>query len=411
MLSAPCSTSLCSSWCTPNFPGAGVHIKKPLARIILVWLCVALAAGLVVSSPADAAQGLPPQPFEFELRLDSMSGPLLTSAITDGRLLTAQGWLPLLGGSGKAVLGNLIWQLYDESGQAVSGHGKIRQLLEMGGQEFVSFAIPTRGLANGMYYLALTHQNAVQPTLAFQASRAFEVKQPVAITGFLVDESSQGKEHRPVLYEDQAPHIFVYYHLAHDVASVLIQLDVFDSQGKRLATRSAFKDRGPARKVSRFGIRLTPGLIGAGERARVTALLTAPDGSIAEQEVFVEIIGLKLQVDMPAMIRGGEVAAFKVMVPETFSPPYTMSFSHNPGLSFQYQAGLPGELEGVVRVAPSVATGRERVVMEVEDQAGRRAAATVEVRIEAGKTPLRPGRRPSGQQGGGGGVGSSPPPF
>ncbi len=386
-----------------------------LARILSIAISIQLVAGLLMYSTAGADQGVSPQSFDFELRLDSMSGPLLSSAITDGRLLTAQGWLPLLGGSGKAVLGNLIWQLHDDSGQPVAGHSKIRQILEVGGQEFVSFAIRTKGLANGSYYLAFTHQNAAQPALSFQASKSFEVKQPVAITNLLVDESTQGQTHRPILYEDQAPHIFVYYHLAYDVPSVLIQLDVFDSRGKRLATRSAFKDRDPARKVSRFGVRLTPGLIAAGEQARVTALLTAPEGSTAEEEVFVEIVGLKLQVDMPAVIRSGETTAFQVMVPETFSPPYTMSFSHKPGLSFQYQAGLPGELEGTVRVDSSFGTGKEQVVMDVKDQAGRTASATVEVLIEPGKIrPLPrslPGRRPSRQQGSGGGIGSSPPPF
>lgn len=386
-----------------------------LKSILFISLSVQFVAGLFISFPANAAQGALPQPFELELRLDSMSGPLLASAITDGRLLTAQGWVPLLGSSGKAVLGNLIWQLYDEAGQPIFGHHKIRQILESGGQEFVSFEILTKALANGVYYLALTHQNAVQPTLSFQTSKSFVVKQPVAITDFLVDESSQGKEHRPVLYEDQAPHIFVYYHLAYDVPSVLIQLDVFDSQGKRLATRSAFKDRDPARKVSRFGVRLTPGLIPAGETARVTAALTDPKGSIAREEIFVEIIGLKLQVDMPTVIRTGEVAAFQVIMPETFSPPYTMSFSHKPGLSFQYHPGLPGEIEGSVRVDSAAGTGKEQVVIEVKDQTGRTASAMVEVRIELGRTlPLPgvlPGRRPSSRQGSGGGIGSSPPPF
>lgn len=386
-----------------------------LTRFLLTFLTIPLVAGLLLSAPAAAAPVASPQAFDIELRLDSMSGPLLDAAITDGRVLTAQGWLPLLGGSGESVLGNLIWQLYDDAGQPVVGHTKIRQILEVGGQEFVSFTVPTKGLANGIYYLALTHQNAAQPSFAFQASQAFEVKQPIAITRFIVDESAQGKQHRPVLYEDQAPHVFVFYHLAYDVPSVLIQLDVFDSRGKRLATRSAFKDRDPTRKVSRFGIRLTPGLIPAGQTARVTALLTAPEGGSVEEEIFVEIIGLKLQVDMPAVLRTGEVATFQVMVPETFSPPYTMTFSAKPGFSFQYETGLPGELAASVRVDPSAALGKEQLVMEVKDQAGRSASATVDVRIEAGRpAPLPgavPGGLPSRQQGSGGGIGSSPPPF
>lgn len=384
-----------------------------LPRIFLIALVIQLAAVLALVAPAAAAQGARPQAFDIELRLDSTSGPVLASAVTDGRLLTAQGWVPLLGGSGESILGNLIWQLYDESGQAVAGQTKIRQLLEVGGQEFVSFAVSTKALANGFYSLALTHQNAAQPALSFQAAKVFEVKQPVAITAFLVDESTQGKVHRPVLYEDQAPHVFVYYHLAYDVPSVLIQLDVFDSQGKRLATRSAFKDRDPARKVSRFGIRLTPGMIGAGDTARITALLTAPDGSTATEEVFVEIVGLKLQVDMPAIIRAGEETAFQVLVPETFSPPYTMSFSQTPGLSFDYQDVAPGEIRGTVRVDFSAVAGREQLLIAVQDQGGRTASATVDVRIEPGKRPPapRPGARPSRQQGRGGGIGSSAPPL
>jgi hypothetical protein len=394
---------------------AGMCAQMFLTRIFLIMLAIQLAGGTLICSPAGAGQDISPQPFDLELRLDSMSGPLLSGYITDGRLVTAQGWVPLLGGSGKTILGNLIWQLYDESGQPVAGHEKIRQILEVGGQEFVSFEVNTKVLANGFYYLGFTHQNAAQPRLAFQASKSFEVKQPVAITAFLVDESSQGTEHRLVLYEDQSPHVFVYYHLAYDVPSVLIQLDVFDSKGKQLATRSAFKDRDPARKVSRFGVRLTPGLIPAGEKARMTALLTAPDGTIVAEEVFVEIVGLQLQVDMPALVRTGETTSFQVMVPDTFTPPFTLSFSRKPGLTFDYAVGLPGVLEGTIKVAPSVATGREKFVMEVKDQAGRTASATVEVLIEPGRilaAPL-PGSGPSRQQGsgGGGGVGSSPSPF
>lgn len=384
-----------------------------VTRILPLVLAIQFVMGWSIFSSVDAAQGVPPQPFDLELRLDSMSGPLLTTAITEGRLLTAQGWLPLLGGSGKAVLGNLIWQLYDESGRPVSGQNKIRQILEVGGQEFVSFEVQTKALANGVYYLGLTHQNAAKPSLSFQASKAFEVKQPVAISDFLIDESPQGKVHRSLLYEDQSPHIFVYYHLAYDVSSVLIQLDVYDSRGKRIATRSAFKDRDASRKVSRFGIRLNPGLIQAGEKAKVTALLTAPDGSTAQDEVFVEVVGVQLQVDMPAVVRTGEVTTFQVMVPDTFSPPYTMSFSQKPGFSFQYQAGTPGNLEGAVRVAPSVSTGREQVVMEVADQLGRTASATVNFRVERGRTRSVPMPTPSRQhspQTGGGGIGSSSSP-
>ncbi|MBU0680287.1 MAG: hypothetical protein KKD73_02585 [Proteobacteria bacterium] len=376
-------------------------------------MAIPFVVGLVICSPASAGQDISPQPFDLELRLDSMSGPLLSGYITDGRLVTAQGWVPLLGGSGKTVLGNLIWQLYDESGQPVAGYEKIRQILEVGGQEFVSFEVNTKALANGFYYLGFTHQNAAQPKLAFQVSKSFEVKQPVAITAFLVDESSQGTEHRPVLYEDQSPHVFVYYHLAYDVPSVLIQLDVFDSKGKQLATRSAYKDRDPTRKVSRFGVRLTPGLIPAGEKARMTALLTAPDGTIVAEEVFVEIVGLQLQVDMPAIVRTGEATSFQIMVPDTFAPPFTMSFSQKPGVTFNYAVGLPGVLEGTIKVAPTVATGREKFVMEVKDQAGRTASATVEVLVEPGRilTAPRSGGEPSRQQGSGGGIGSSPPPF
>ncbi len=384
-----------------------------LMRIFSFVLAIQLAIGLYFSSSANAAQALPPQPFDIELRLDSMSGPLLTTAITDGRLLTAQGWLPLLGGAGRSVLGNLIWQLYEESGKPVPGQTKIRQILEVGGKEFVSFEVNTKTLANGVYYLALTHQNAAKPSLSFQSSKAFEVKQPVAITNFLVDESPQGKVHRQVLYEDQAPHIFVYYHVAYDVPSVLIQLDVYDSKGKRIATRSAFKDRDATRRVSRFGIRINPGLIGAGERAKVTALLTAPDGSTAQDEVFVEVIGVQLQVDMPTVLRTGEATNFQITVPTTFSPPYTLSFSERPGISFQHQAGTSGNIKGAVRVDPSVSTGREQIVVEVTDQGGRTASATVNIRIERGRassTPApRPIRQPAVQTGGGGGIGSSSP--
>jgi hypothetical protein len=147
----------------------------------------------------------------------------------------------------------------------------------------------------------------------------------------------------------------------------------------------------------------------------MTALLTAPDGTIVAEEVFVEIVGLQLQVDMPALVRTGETTSFQVMVPDTFTPPFTLSFSRKPGLTFDYAVGLPGVLEGTIKVAPSVATGREKFVMEVKDQAGRTASATVEVLIEPGRilaAPL-PGSGPSRQQGsgGGGGVGSSPSPF
>lgn len=370
---------------------------------------MAWASAVFSGAPVGAAAV--PQPFALELRLDSLSGPLLTGPITDGRLLTAQGWVPLLGGGGETVLGNLIWQLYDEGGQAVEGHHKIRQILEVGGQEFVSFTVNTNILGNGRYYLACTHQDAARPALAFQASQAFAVRQPVAITAFLVDESSQGAVHRPVLYEDQSPHIFVSYHLAEDVPSVLIQLDVFDSKGKQLATRSAFKERDPARKVSRFGVRLAPGVIPAGERARVTVQLTTPDGALAAQEIFVEIIGLELQVDLPAVLRRGEAAPFQVMVPETFVPPYTMTFSQRPGLAFHSAPGLPGVLVGSVTVGPDVALGKERLVLEVKDQGGRTAAATLDVVVEAHRPgiplPAGPGRPP----GASGDVGSSSPPF
>jgi hypothetical protein len=382
-----------------------------LLRVLLVALTMSWGPAFFGCAPAAAAAV--PQPFALELRLDSLAGPLLTGPITDGRLLTAQGWVPLLGGGGETVLGNLIWQLYDEGGQAVEGHHKIRQILEVGGQEFVSFTVNTKILGNGRYYLACTHQDAARPARAFQASQAFEVRQPVAITAFWVDESSQGAVHRPVLYEDQSPHIFVSYHLAENVPSVFIQLDVFDNKGKQLATRSAFKERDPARRVSRFGVRLAPGVIPAGQKARVTAQLTAPDGALAVEEIFVEIIGLQLQVDMPAILRRGETAPFQVMVPETFVPPYTMTFPQLSGMAFDYTTGLPGVLVGSVKVGPAVALGRARLVLEVGDHTGRTAAATIDVVVEAARPgallPAAPG--PGRPLESGGDVGSSPPPF
>jgi hypothetical protein len=60
-------------------------------------------------------------------------------------------------------------------------------------------------------------------------------------------------------------------------------------------------------------------------------------------------------------------------------------------------------------------TGKQRLILEVTDQAGRTASATVDVVVEPGKILTVPpsGAGPAHPQGGGGGggIGSSSPSF
>lgn len=344
----------------------------------------------LVMSPVQAKEGSTfPDSFGLELHLGAEDGKLLSGFLGLNEDLFVTSRVPQLGTPGNPVLANLIWQLYTVSGEPIPEFNKTRQIAGRGNEEQCSFHIRASELANGMYFVALTHQFAFDPTRFYQASEPFEVKQPLAIKEVVIDESPKGKTSQHIFYEDQSPHIFVYYYLADDVYTALVQIDVIDERGKVRASRTIFKDKDFSRKRERVGIKLPPALFKAGEKARVVVEVTTPDDTKVSAESSFEILAIDLGINLPDVMVQGTVADFQLFVPQTFNGPFSTEFKHIDGFIFKPDEG---GVTGKLFVTPVAETASHDVEISVVDSLGNRASGSITIEVKQGA--LRYNRRP-----------------
>lgn len=349
--------------------------------------------------------------FTLEMRLTGQSGPIVNRPLVFGDMVYAQVWLPLMGSAGKPVLANIIWQLYDAGGAPIVGVGAIRQMLEMGGDELVTFKVPIKGLVNGNYYLALTHQQAARPDISFQTSQRFTVNQEVAVTRVVVDESLEGKKNHALLYEDQSAYIFVYYTLADTVSSVRIVLDILDRQADKLvATRTVVQKNDYMEEEQRLGVHFPPGFFHPGDELIVRALLTTAGGSAQVQSAFA-VQGITLVLHLPTTLRQAEEGRYRVEVPPSFEAPFIVDMRGGDALRFTGDNSLTGTVQALGD------SGEQEVDVLVVDKNGRRATASSSLEILPGTNHHNSGSISPGQKvlprysvpAQGGAVGSSSP--
>lgn len=340
-----------------------------------------------------------PDVFILELHKTAADGPFLSAPLGLNEELVVTSQVPQLGSPNAPVLANIIWQLYTEAGKPLPQFNKTRQIIGLGQQEFCSFVVRAGQLANGRYFIALTHQLAADPTSFYQASVAIDVHQPLAIKEVVIDESPQGKSNQPTFYEDQSPHIFVYYYLATDVYTALVQIDVLDEQGTIRASRTFFKDRDFKKKRERVGIKLPPGLFKAGEKALVKVSVSTPDDITVTAESSFQVLAIDLGVNLPDHMVQGTITDFQLFVPQTFNGPFRVEFEHIDGFIYKVQEG---ELSGKFFVTPVASLGVHTIVVSVTDNSGNRATGEVSVTVEQGAVPSyqRPNRPVNSRPGG-----------
>lgn len=377
-------------------------------RFFLKFVIAALSLCVLCAFPLQAGWGGTPQHpevFGLELHVGGEDGSVLAGPLGLNEELVVTARLVQLGSSAAPVLANVIWQLYTASGEPVPGFNKTRQVIGLGNQEYCQFKIRSGELANGIYFIGLTHQNAIDPTQFYQGSASFEVHQPLAIKQIIVAESPRGKTGQRIFYEDQSPHIFVSYFLADEVYTALVQIDVVDEAGTVRASRTVFKDKDFSKKSERVGIKLPPALFKAGERATVNVTLSSPDAITVTATSWFEILAIDLGLHFPAAMTQGTVAEFQLFVPQTFNPPYTVQISADAGFILKSE---PGSLSGTLVVTGMAEVGPHSIGVTVSDVLGNKAEGTVALDVEPGKARAfqrRDLKRGSSQ--GGGYVGSS----
>ena len=361
----------------------------------------------ILLSPAygDIIRQLPTS-FTLELHAGDETGTLVTGSLGLNEDLVVHGRVSQLGNSLHPVLSNLIWQVYTASGRPLPGFNKIRQIIGLGQQEFCSFRIRAGALANGIYFIALTHQLASDPGCSYQASASFEINQPLAIKQVVIDETPQGKLNQYIFYEDQSPHIFVYYYLADDVYTAQVKIDVMDEAGKVRASRTIDKDKDLGRKRERVGVKLPPGLFKAGEKATVLVSVTTPDTTTITVRTGFEILAIDLGIHLPESITQGTVTDFQLFVPQTFNAPYTVKFDHDDGFIFRHEKG---EIDGKLFVTPVAEAGSHSIEILVTDRLGNRASGHTVVEVVPGitRTYQRKNKKQSSTDQQGGHIGSS----
>jgi hypothetical protein len=347
-----------------------------------------------------------PESFTLELHVGDGEGLMLSGPLGLNDDLLVRGQVPQLGDSLHPVLSNLIWQVYTISGTPLPEFNKTRQILGLGQQEFCSFRIQAGALANGVYFIALTHQLAQDPAYFYQASASFEINQPLAVKQVVIDETPQGKFSQRIFYEDQSPHIFVYYYLADNVYSALIEINVLDESGKVRASRTIRKDKDLSKKRERVGIKLPPGLFKAGEKAVVLVKVTTPDGTAVSVKSGFEILAIDLGIHLPDSMIQGTVADFQLFVPQTFHGPYKIEFEHDDGFIFKHKKG---GLEGKLFVTPVAETGSHNIEILVTDRRGNRASGHTVVEVVPGAVHMyqRKIKKHSSEDQQGGHIGSS----
>ncbi len=352
-----------------------VNMRYPILVILLLCGSILVDTAMIYAQEENTATVVDVPAFTMYIRLGNQSGPVVDRALVYGDVIHAQAWVPLMGEPEDPVLANLIWQLYDVDGKPVAGVGLIRQLLEMGGEELVTFKVKVKGFVNGHYYLGLTHQQASHPEVSSQAVERFEVSQKVAITSLVIDESPAGKTNHDVLYVDQSPHIFVYYTLADSIPSVRIVLDIIDRKtNKVVATRTVVQRKDYMKEQERMGVRFDPGFFAAGDELIARALLTAADGSSQAQTSF-SVQGITSTMILPSVVKQGKGGSYELQVPPSFAGPFIVDFRGSESLQFQNNHGLTGTFQAVGEA------GEQQLQVLVVDKNGRRATATASITV------------------------------
>ncbi len=349
-------------------------------RFIVYILAFFLAGAFL--SPVHADENLQfPDSFIIELHVGTVDGPLLSAPLGVNEELLVSCQIPQLGDPANPVLANVIWQLYTSSGEPIPEFNKTRQIIGIGNQEFCLFRVRSGELANGLYFIGLTHQLASDPSSYYQSSLSFEVRQPVAVKRIVIDETPRGQVNQRIFYEDQSPHIFVYYYLADDVSTALVQIDVLDETGTVRASRTLYKDKDFTRPRERVGIKLPPGLFRAGERAIVRVSLSTPDDTTVTAKSWFEVLSIDLGISLPETIVQGTIVDFQLFEPQTFMSPYTVEFNHQDGFIFKSE---PGSLIGKLFVSPAAEVGRHQIGITVTDSHGNRASGAVVMEVLQG---------------------------
>lgn len=316
---------------------------------------------------------------QISVHLNDYDGELLTRPIANGEIVAFKAKIQTLGSEEAPQIGNLVWQLYDSVGQAVSGVQKASQISEKGQVEETRFRIKAQNLKNGQYTVALVHELANDAGKRSVAQATFVLDQPMTIHRVVVSNNTTAEKHQASLMSGEAPHGFVYFTLGASVPKVNVVMKMIEKgSGKVLAEQVVDRDREASGNEQRVGIRLDPSLVNMNETIEFIATLTSAEGLKMEESEKFSVKPYRLSLDTPTSITSGDRKKFKVNVPSNFKAPYQITKKVNQNLNVSIDENLNGLISGTTGNNQS----SSRFKITVRDAEGREAYGSGQILIQ-----------------------------
>lgn len=324
------------------------------------------------------------EPFSLRASLDSYDGPALNQAIRNGDIVAFSAEL-VFPEADPAPITNLLWQVFDASGQPLPGLSKTEQVVLGGQQRQFGFRFRPETLANGDYQVQLTASLASDPEQRQQARTDFAVFESVSIERLVVSADAAAQVNRETLYADEAPHLFVYYDLDGST-TVSAEITVNNDRGETVFSDTVER-QASGEADQRVGVRLEPGAIPVGETGTFIVSLQASDGLQVQASQNFSVSDYVLDLALPERLQAGETERFEIGVPDNFTPPFDVDLD-----SYAAVTSMDSELGGTISgiAADSAVDGQLRVI--VTDADGRVARAnnrfTVDIEREISAAPV-----------------------
>lgn len=248
---------------------------------------------------------------------------------------------PAFKGDGKPS--EIFFQLYDSSDRPVSGVFKRHKALEAGTRKTYTFRFRLDQMPQGQYRVGATHYLLEKPDVKTQASATFKVFDAAVLDGIVVTDRPNGSPHQNFITNEKLPHIYVFYKLAQGIESAEVTLEVADGKHKLAAMT---QERGADKRY--FGIRLEKGSFKPEQDLVVTASVRTPDGKVKTARSSFSVGYYRLVLHAPRVLESGKTAGFRLEVPDTFIPPFSVSLKPSEGVVVHHSEGdLNGTVTGV----------------------------------------------------------------
>lgn len=361
---------------TDDFVALGRNVDALRAQI------VAIGVRLASLSASNAAVAATASVSPVRASLNEYDGPPLPASVAEGAILAFE-TVVRHAASDKPNIVNLTWRVLDGEGRSLPAYAKDEQVAETGGSKPYRYRFSLADVPNGTYRVVFTLTPVLDQTQAVAVESSFTVSQAIRIARVVVSPDTVAEKHIETLYNDQSPHLYVYFS-AGDLPAVTVDFVVRTADGAERYRKRVERALKPGEAETRVGLLPDPGIVREGDDLVFSATLTGPDGFAVSREVPFAVRGHAATINLAARLTSNEPAPFLIETPPYFTPPLRVELSPSSAT-----ASLTGTTNGTL-VAVSETGGNGALRATITDAQGRVARAMASFTIAPPKQVAPP---------------------